>query len=233
MKEDSIKKVFAKELFSDDTSYDIVMFKKQRQPLMQKILSLLTIRSTALRIAAVLLVLITITAFIYYYNTFITEVYSLNESKAQIETQLQRRKDLIPNLLSAVFDYMKHEKYIFMHAAEMRVLLGKNGTPQGLPQGMEQVRDMLSRFQAIAENYPDLKASTTYQSLMKELAATEDGIAAARQRYNQEANWYNTRISLFPGNIFGHILGFRHVSTFEADKGAAVIPSLKHQLEQE
>ncbi len=224
-----IRKLYEKELRREETR-DIVMLKKKRQPLWPGLRSLWRSRSTAIRIACISIILIIITGFIYYYNTFIEELYKLKASSAQIQTQLQRRNDLIPNLINAVYDYMEHERFIFVHAADVRASLREIDKLSRSPN-IENLRDALSRFQAVAENYPDLKASTPYQNLMKELADTENRIAIVREEYNKIANWYNTRISLFPGKMFGYVLGFKKVETFQADEGAEIIPVLKHEKE--
>ena len=85
----------------------------------------------------------------------------------------------------------------------------------------------LSKFQAVAENYPDLKASATYQNLMKELSDTETRIASARMRYNQATNFYNSRLRMFPGIIFGFVMGFSPEMTFESEKSAKKVPDVR------
>jgi LemA protein len=229
MNDTHIRRLYGKELFPKDTR-DIVMVRKERRFRLPGVTSFWAKRSRAVKVICISLVLIIITGFIYYYNTFIKELYKLKASAAQIQTQLQRRNDLIPNLVNALYDYMSHETYIFVHAADVRASLREIDSLSKTPD-IAQLKDALSRFQAVAENYPDLKASVPYQNLMGELADTENRIAMVRKEFNIIANWYNTRISLFPGNMFGHVLGFEEVETFKATKEAKNIPVIKHKME--
>ena len=153
---------------------------------------------------------------------------------AQIEAELQRRNDLIPGLVKAVTDYMAYEGKVFVHAADVRSALGslkdfpKDGATQPIdPQSIANFKTAISKFQAVAENYPDLKSSVTYQNLMTELANTETRLAMARTRYNTSANLYNTTLELVPGVFFGYALGFRHAKTFIADKAISKPADIK------
>jgi LemA protein len=184
-------------------------------------------QSRAMKIATVALVLALLSAFVYYYNYFIVEYYKTQLEKTQIETELQRRNDLIPNLVNAVSDYMAFESKIFQHAADVRSALNAlKGVPDASPSQLS-LQNALSRFQAVAENYPDLKASATYQNLMKELSDTETRIAGARIRYNQAANFYNSRLRMFPGIIFGFVMRFSPQKTFESEESAKKVPGVR------
>ena len=183
-------------------------------------------KSTAIKIAMTSLLLVILSSFVYYYNYFIVEYYKANLEKTQIEAELQRRNDLIPNLVKAVNDYMAFENKIFKHAADVRSALDSLKTiPQASPSQLS-VQNSLSKFQAVAENYPDLKASATYQNLMKELSDTETRIVTARMRYNTAANFYNARLRMFPGIIFGIVMRFDPVKTFESEKSAIKVPDV-------
>ena len=165
-------------------------------------------QSAAMKIAMTSLLLALLSAFVYYYNFFTVEYYKTRLEKTQIEAELQRRNDLIPNLVKAVNDYMTFENKIFQHAADVRSALNSlKSIPEASPSQLS-LANSLSKFQAVAENYPDLKASATYQNLMKELSDTETRIASARMRYNTAANFYNSRLRMFPGIIFGFVMGF-------------------------
>jgi len=184
-------------------------------------------RSTALKIAVIALILANLSAFIYYYNSFTVEYYKARLEMTQIEAELQRRNDLIPNLVKAVNDYMTFENKIFQHAADVRsALKSLKSVPEASPSQLS-LQNSLSKFQAVAENYPDLKASATYQNLMKELSDTETRIASARMRYNTAANYYNSRLSMFPGLMFGPLLGFRPEKVFESESSAKKVPDVK------
>jgi LemA protein len=184
-------------------------------------------QSVAMKIAIVAAFMALLSALIYYYNYFTLELYKARLEKTQIEAELQRRNDLIPNLVKAVIDYMAFENRIFQHAADVRAALNSlKDVPDASPS-LLSLRDALSRFQAVAENYPDLKASATYQNLMKELSNTETRIASARMRYNQAANFYNSRLRMFPGIVFGYAMTFRPEKTFESEESAKKVPALR------
>ncbi len=183
-------------------------------------------QTIAMRIAAAALFLVLLSALVYYYNFFTVEYYKTSLEKTQIEAELQRRNDLIPNLVKAVNDYMAFENRIFKHAADARSALNSlKSIPEASPSQLS-LQSSLSKFQAVAENYPDLKASATYQNLMKELSDTETRIAGARIRYNGAANFYNSRLRMFPGIIFGFGMGFQPVQTFESEKSAKKVPEV-------
>ena len=184
-------------------------------------------KSAAMKIAMTALILALLSAFVYYYNYFTVEYYKTRLEVTQIEAELQRRNDLIPNLVKAVNDYMAFENKIFQHAADVRSALDSlKSIPQASPSTLS-MQNSLSKFQAVAENYPDLKASATYQNLMKELSDTETRIASARIRYNMAANYYNSRLRMFPGIIFGFVMGFGPEKTFESEKSAKKVPDVR------
>jgi LemA protein len=184
-------------------------------------------QSIAMRIAMISSSLALLSVFVYYYNFFTVEYYKTRLEITQIEAELQRRNDLIPNLVKAVNDYMAFENKIFQHAADVRSALSSlKNIPEASPSQMS-MQSALSKFQAVAENYPDLKASATYQNLMMELSNTETRIASARIKYNMVANFYNSRLKMFPGIIFGFVMRFDQVQTFESEKSAKQVPNVK------
>jgi LemA protein len=184
-------------------------------------------QSTAMKIGMTALFLALLSTLVYYYNYFTVEYYKTRLEITQIEAELQRRNDLIPNLVKAVNDYMAFENKIFQHAADARSALDSlKSIPQASPSQLS-LQNSLSKFQAVAENYPDLKASATYQNLMKELSDTETRIAGARIRYNTVANYYNSRLKMFPGVIFGFGMGFSPAQTFESEKSAKKVPDVR------
>ncbi|MCG6533213.1 MAG: LemA family protein [Syntrophales bacterium LBB04] len=225
MKNEVIKKLYAREL---DLIADMPpMIQKKADRLARIQHKVWDSQSTAMKIAMTALFLAIVSAFVYYYNYFIVEYYKTQLERTQIETELQRRNDLIPNLVKAVTDYMAFENKIFQHAADVRSALNSlKSVPDALPSPMS-LQNALSRFQAVAENYPDLKASATYQNLMKELSDTETRIAGARIRYNQAANFYNSRLKMFPGILFGYVMGFKPQKTFESEESAKKVPGVR------
>ncbi|MEI7671931.1 MAG: LemA family protein [Deltaproteobacteria bacterium] len=184
-------------------------------------------QSVAMRIAMTALTMALLSACVYYYNFFTVEYYKTRLEITQIEAELQRRNDLIPNLVKAVNDYMAFENKIFQHAADVRSALSSlKSIPEVTPSQLS-LQSALSKFQAVAENYPDLKASATYQNLMMELSNTETRIATARIRYNTVSNFYNSRLRMFPGIIFGFVMRFDPVQAFESEKSAKKVPDVK------
>lgn len=235
---DVIEKLYAEELkliSSKLVTANPVQLKDKPQALAKRIKSKVWDKqNVAAKIAMVSFALLLTTGSVYYYNMFTTEVFMVRLEAAQIEAELQRRSDLIPGLVKAVTEYMQYEGKVFVHAADVRSALGslKDMTSDGtsLPVDMQTLtsfKTAISKFQAVAENYPDLKSSVTYQNLMNELANTETRLAMARARYNTAANLYNTSLELVPGFFFAYPLGFRHAKTFIADKAPKVPAAVK------
>lgn len=221
-----IKKVYARELdLIEDVPSTVV--RKKRNKIFKALKNALWAKqSIAIKLAIFALILASISAAIYYYNLFTINKYKFMLEKSQIEAHLQRRNDLIPNLVEAVSDYMGYEQKIFIYAAEVRsaVKMLEESVKTDQSAG---IMSALSKFQAVAENYPDLKASNTYQTLMKELSATETKIAEMRLNYNGAANYYNSRLNMFPGNVFNLVFRFKPVTTFTSEHGAKIAPKVK------
>jgi LemA protein len=221
-----IKKLYARELglIADKPVHVRTTWRERRARLAAKVWGN---QSVAAKIAFISLCLAILSGFVYYYNFFIEGYFTTRLELTQIEAELQRRNDLIPNLVKAVNDYMAFENKVFQHAADVRSALSALGSiPDVQPQQLS-LEKSLSKFQAVAENYPDLKASATYQHLMKELSDTETRIAGARMKYNQAANFYNSRLKLFPGVVFGWVMGFGPQKTFESEHAASKVPDVR------
>ena len=135
-------------------------------------------------------------------NGLISKDESVNESWAQVDAQLQRRMDLIPNLVSTVKGYAKHEKEVFKSIADARSNLLSAKTPSQKANANSMLESSLGRLLAIAERYPDLKADKSFIRLQDELAGTENRITVARSRYNRAVKDYNASIRKFPGSMF-------------------------------
>ncbi len=181
--------------------------------------------SIAIKMAILSLTLAIISGAIYYYNFFTINLYNVKMKKANVEVQLQRRNDLIPNIIYAVNEYMDYEKHVFTHAADVRAAV-KSLEDSIKKQGIDTDTAVLSKFQAVAEAYPALKASETYKSLMGELSSTESMIADIRQEYNKDANFYNSRLNMFPGFLFNYIFRFKPMEVFESDAVAHSAPKI-------
>ena len=149
--------------------------------------------------------------------------------QSQIETTLQRRSDLIPNLVETVKGYAAHENEVFTSIAEARTKLAEsinNGNLSSISEANASLDSALGRLIAIAEDYPELKASEQFIALQDELAGTENRIAVARQYYNEKVRDYNTAVQRFPTSIVASMSGFYPMEYYEADDGAHEVPSV-------
>jgi len=147
----------------------------------------------------------------------------VNEQWSQIDTQLQRRTDLIPNLVNTVKGYAAHEDKIFTEIANARSAMLAAKSPEGKAEAAVQMKGVLDRLLAVAENYPNLKADTTFRSLMDELAGTENRIAVARTRYNESVKSFNQAIRQFPGSLFAGGLDLQKKEYFDPPAGHAAV----------
>jgi len=145
--------------------------------------------------------------FFYYFNRFALLSNRIDNSLSQIDVQLKRRADLIPNLIETVKGYAKHEKTIIASVnAARKALVGAKDLPSRV-KANDKLEGVLGRLFALAENYPDLKANTNFIELQKELATTEDRVAYARQSYNDSILDYNNLCTTFPGTFFAGLYG--------------------------
>jgi len=159
------------------------------------------------------------------YNSLVRLDNTVDNKWADVETQYQRRVDLIPNLVNTVKGYAAHEKDLFTEITELRSQWASaRGNVQRQIQTANQIDSALSRLLLVAENYPDLKASTNFLALQDELAGTENRIAVARQRYNEAVKNLNIKTETFPSNMVANMFGFDEREYFEAIEGAEVAP---------
>src|SRR3990167_9020794 len=166
-------------------------------------------------ILLVILVLIVIAA-LYIYNTLISAKVRIKEAWSQIDVQLNRRADLIPNLVKTIKSYAKHEKEVFENVTKARSALVSATTPAAKAAAEGQFEKVLKTLFAVAENYPELKASDNYIQLQKELSDTEDKVAFARQFYNQAVMDYNTKLQLFPQTVVANMMSLKPAEFFKA-----------------
>lgn len=170
------------------------------------------------------------------YNTMVALEEAVGEQWANVETQYQRRADLIPNLVSSVKGYAAHEKDVFESVTKARAsatsvkIDASNLTAENIKQfqaAQGTLNSALSRLLAVAERYPDLKANQNFLELQAQLEGTENRIAVERRRFNEQVKIYNTYIRKFPTNLVASMFGFERQVTFEADEGAEKAPEVK------
>lgn len=160
------------------------------------------------------------------YNNFVNLEENVDQSYAQIENQLQRRLDLIPNLVSTVKGYAAHEKEVIASISDARSRLAGAKTPQEEATANADLSSALSRLLVVVENYPNLKADKQFTQLMDELAGTENRIAVARKDYNDQVAEYNKKIKRFPGSLIAGMTGFKEKEYFKADPKAQEVPKV-------
>jgi LemA protein len=160
------------------------------------------------------------------YNTFTGQEEALKTALSEIQNQLQRRNDLIPNLVETVKGYAAQERDIFTAVADSRARMMSAKTPQDQIEAANAQTAALARLIAIAENYPQLKSDANFMRLQDELAGTENRIAVARQRYNEAARQYNTLRRSFPSNVTAKVFGFKEYPYFEAPSDAQKLPKV-------
>ncbi len=152
---------------------------------------------------------------IFMYNSLVRSNVRVDEAWSDITVQLKRRADLIPNLVSTVKGYATHEKGVFEEVTAARSSMINAGNPAEAAKAENMFQQALKSIFAVAEAYPDLKASQNFADLQAELADTEDKIQASRRFYNGSARDLNTKIKVFPTNIFAGMLGFKEREFFE------------------
>jgi LemA protein len=158
------------------------------------------------------------------YNTFVTQEEAIKAQWAQVQNQLQRRNDLIPNLVETVRGYAGHEESVFKDIADARSRLLAAQTPADTIEAANQQTSALGRLLAVVENYPQLKANEQFNRLMDELAGTENRIAVERMRYNERVQEYNTTRRRFPSNATAAVFRFQEYPFFEAPPEAREVP---------
>jgi LemA protein len=151
------------------------------------------------------------------YNGLVKLKVRVDEAWSDITVQLKRRADLIPNLVNTVQGYAKHEKTVFEDVTNARAAVVGASSPKEAAKADNMLTDALKSVFAVAEAYPDLKASQNFSELQQELVDTEDKIQAARRFYNSGVRDLNTKVQVFPNNVFAGMLGFKQREFFEVD----------------
>ncbi len=158
------------------------------------------------------------------YNRFTRQEEAIKAQWAQVQNQLQRRNDLIPNLVETVKGYAQHEEGVYKDIAEARSRLLAARSPEETIQAANQQTAALGRLLAVVENYPQLRANEQFNRLMDELSGTENRIATERMRYNERVQQYNTSRRQFPANLTAKMFGFKEYPFFEAPAEARQVP---------
>lgn len=177
-------------------------------------------------IIVAVIVLLLVGWFISGYNGLVRLEYSTDTAFANVQVQLQRRSDLIPNLVNTVKGYAAHETEVYTAVSDARAKLAGASTVDEVTAAEGEMSSALSRLLAISESYPELKANENFLSLQDELAGTENRIGVARKDYNEVVEAYNVKIRSFPTNIFANMLGFEKKELFAADESAQSVPSV-------
>jgi LemA protein len=160
------------------------------------------------------------------YNTFASQEVAIKAQWAQVESQLQRRNDLIPNLVETTKGFAQHEEGIYKDIADARSRLLAAKSPAETIEAANQQTSALGRLLAVVENYPQLKANEQFNRLMDELAGTENRIAVERMRYNERVQAYNTTRAQFPANLTAKLFGFKEYPFFQAPAEAKQVPKV-------
>jgi LemA protein len=180
-----------------------------------------------LLISFIVITALIIISFISIYNKFIKQKNQIKEASSGISVQLKRRYDLIPNLVNTVKGYSVHEKELLEKITSLRseAMQTKNITDKVDTEN--QISVALSKFFAVAESYPDLKANTNFLSLQKELSSIENDIQLSRRYYNGTVKVYNSRIETFPSSIIASFFNFKEYEYFEISEQEATNPEVK------
>ena len=181
-------------------------------------------------ILGIILVIVTIAvmSFAGIYNGIVSKHETITAKWAQVENQLQRRNDLIPNLVNTVKGYAAYEKSVLEDVTNARSAWAKAGTVEEKVKAASQTDAALARLLLVVENYPNLKADQTYLRLMDELSGTENRIAVERMRYNEAVRDYNITVRVFPGNCIAAMFGYKPATEyFKAEEKAKIVPEVK------
>jgi LemA protein len=178
-------------------------------------------------VVALILVVAFYSFFVGNYNKFVKMDVGIKAAWAQVENQLQRRYDLIPNLVETVKGYAKQEKDVLVEVTNARAKVGGAGNIPDKIAANNQLTGALSRLMLVVEKYPDLKSNQNFLKLQDELAGTENRIAVERMRYNETVQVFNEAIRTFPANLLAGMYGFKEAAFFKVDEVAKAVPQVK------
>ncbi len=172
----------------------------------------------SISLLVIIIVVAVLAYFVYLYNSLVSWRNRVKESWSDIEVQLKRRMDLIPNLIESVKGYMQHEKSVLEGVTKARTQMMNAQSPEDYAQAENLLSGALKSLFAVSENYPDLKANENFLELQRELADTENKIQASRRFYNSTVRDYNTKIETVPSNIVASLFGFKSEKFFELEE---------------
>lgn len=183
-------------------------------------------KKSSIGILVVIAIIIIIAMLISSYNGIVSKAEEVDNKFATIDTQLQRRADLIPNLVNTVKGYAKQEQEIINSVTEARAKLAGATTVSEKAEADGELTSALNRLMVVVENYPDLKSSQNFIQLSDELAGTENRIATARRDYNEAVKSYNLKIKKFPTNLIAGMFGYSQKDYFEASEQSKEVPNV-------
>ena len=160
------------------------------------------------------------------YNKFTTQEEAIKGAYGEVQNQIQRRNDLVPNLVETVKGYASHEEGIFKEIADSRAKLAGAKTPAESIEAANQQSAALARLLVVVENYPNLKANEQFNRLTDELSSTENRLSVARMRYNEKIQEYNTTRRRFPSNVTAKVFGFKEYPYYEAPASSQAAPKV-------
>ncbi len=184
-------------------------------------------KSNKIIIAIVAVIAVIALSCIFGYNSLVSSKSEVDEKFSTIDTYLQRRNDLIPNIVNSVKGYASHESEVFSEVSDARAKLAGASSTKDTVEADSELSGAISRLLMVAENYPELKADTQFTALTDELSGTENRIAVARKDYNEAAKLYNASIKKFPKVILAKMFGFDSVEYFKASEESKQVPKVE------
>ena len=186
-------------------------------------------KSTIVTICIIALIAIMVILMVSGYNGMISKQENVESSASDLDVMLQRRADLIPNLVSTVKGYATHENEIIEKVTDARTKLMNANSIEEKSTANNELSSSLKALMVVVENYPDLKSSENYKQLSDELAGTENRIAVSRKDYNNSVKTLNTTIKKFPNNILAGMFGIEKATYFEADEKSSEVPNVSFE----
>lgn len=174
----------------------------------------------------VVLVVVLLLGSVGMYNSVKSAKIEVDAQYGQVENQIQRRADLIPNLVTTVKGYMQYEEKVLTEVTAARAQVAQAASPEEMAAADAQLTGALGRLFAVAENYPSLKSDAHFTELMREISGSENRIAVARRDYNAAIRDYNVTVGTFPGNLVAGMMGYGELPPFAADEKAHAVPEV-------